>query len=111
MAVLACRLLGSLFAGALAPEAVQQVMARRRHRQRLEHSAGDRDFRRRLEPDRPHHCIVGLCPNSIGGDLGKIFNFGSQPVNASVQSYYNVATPNFGPAWSLRQQLQFLFPK
>jgi hypothetical protein len=47
----------------------------------------------------------------IGGGVGKIFSIGSQPMNASVQSYYNIETPTFGPDWSLRLQLQFLFPQ
>jgi hypothetical protein len=47
----------------------------------------------------------------LGGGVGKIFKIGSQPMNASVQSYYNVETPQFGPDWSVRLQLQFLFPK
>jgi len=47
----------------------------------------------------------------IGGGVGKIFKIGSQPVNASVQSYYNIETPTFGPDWSLRLQLQFMFPQ
>jgi hypothetical protein len=47
----------------------------------------------------------------LGGGVGKIFKIGSQPMNASLQSYYNVETPNFGPDWSLRLQIQFLFPK
>jgi hypothetical protein len=47
----------------------------------------------------------------LGGGVGKIFKIGSQPINASLQSYYNVETPNFGPDWSLRLQIQFLFPR
>jgi len=38
--------------------------------------------------------------------------FGKLPVNASLQAYYNVAHPeDLGPEWSMRFQLQFLFPK
>jgi hypothetical protein len=47
----------------------------------------------------------------LGGGIGKIFSIGSQPLNAQVSSYYNVETPQFGPDWSLRLQIQFLFPK
>lgn len=32
-------------------------------------------------------------------------------VNASAQTYYNVEHPDFGPDWSLRLQMQILFPK
>jgi len=47
----------------------------------------------------------------FGGGIGKIFNIGKQPVNGQVSAYYNVETPDFGPDWQLRLQLQFLFPK
>ena len=47
----------------------------------------------------------------VGGGVGKIFAIGSQPVNASAQAYYNVENTTFGADWSLRLQLQFLFPK
>ena len=29
----------------------------------------------------------------------------------SVQAFYNVAKPSFGPDWELRVQFQLLFPK
>lgn len=47
----------------------------------------------------------------FGGGVGKIFRIGKQPLNASVQCYYNVEKPDNGPDWTLRFQLQFLFPK
>ncbi len=47
----------------------------------------------------------------FGGGGGKIFKIGKQPINAQVQAFYNVETPDNGPDWSLRLQLQFLFPK
>jgi hypothetical protein len=47
----------------------------------------------------------------IGGGGGKIFRIGSQPVNAQAQAFYNAVSPDLGPDWSLRFQLQFLFPK
>jgi len=47
----------------------------------------------------------------FGGGFGKIFRIGKQPMNAQVQAFYNVAKPDFGPDWTLRLQLQFLFPK
>jgi hypothetical protein len=37
---------------------------------------------------------------------------GKQPVNASVQGFYNIAKPdNIGPEWSIRFTFQFLFPR
>ncbi|MBT8333968.1 MAG: neuromedin U [Desulfobacterales bacterium] len=47
----------------------------------------------------------------FGGGIGKIFNIGSQPINAQVSGYYNAVTSDFGADWQLRLQLQFLFPK
>lgn len=47
----------------------------------------------------------------FGGGVGKIFKIGTQPLNAQVQSFYNVEKPDNAADWSLRLQLQFLFPK
>lgn len=49
----------------------------------------------------------------LGGGIGQIFKvFGKQPVNTSLQAFYNVAHPeNLGPEWQLRFQIQLLFPK
>lgn len=47
----------------------------------------------------------------FGGGVGKVFKIGEQPINAQASAYYNVETPQFGPEWQLRLQLQFLFPK
>jgi len=48
----------------------------------------------------------------LGGGAGKVFRIGSQPMNGSVQVFYNVVTPDdFGADWTLRIQLQALFPK
>lgn len=47
----------------------------------------------------------------FGGGVGKIFRIGKQPMNAQIQAFYNVEKPEFGADWTLRVQLQFLFPK
>lgn len=47
----------------------------------------------------------------VGGGMGRIFKLGDQAMNAQVQGFYNVERPEFGPDWSIRVQLQFLFPK
>lgn len=47
----------------------------------------------------------------VGGGFGRIFNIGKQPLNLTLQGFYNVKTPTNGPDWSMRLQLQFLFPK
>jgi len=47
----------------------------------------------------------------FGAGFGKIFRIGKQPINGSAQAYYNVEKPTYGADWTLRLQLQFLFPK
>jgi hypothetical protein len=47
----------------------------------------------------------------VGGGVGKIFRFGEQPMNAQFQYFYNVEKPDFVGDWSIRMQLQFMFPK
>jgi hypothetical protein len=49
----------------------------------------------------------------VGGGVGQVFKiFGKQPVNMSLQAYYNVVNPDeIGPEWQTRLQMVFLFPK
>ena len=47
----------------------------------------------------------------LGGGGGKLFKVGKLPVNVLLQAYGNVERPRYAPDWSLRLQLQFLFPK
>lgn len=47
----------------------------------------------------------------FGGGFGKVHRIGKQPINMSVQAFYNAEAPEFVGDWSLRLQLQFLFPK
>ncbi len=48
----------------------------------------------------------------VGGGFGRIFPIGRQPVNASLQGFYNIEEPDtIGPEWSLRLSFQLLFPK
>lgn len=49
----------------------------------------------------------------IGGGVGKIFKIGKRPVNAQGSVYYNVVTPDNLPSgrWSLRLQIQLLYPR
>lgn len=47
----------------------------------------------------------------VGGGVGRVFNIGAQPVNLTGQAYYNVERPDSGAEWTLRLQLQFLFPQ
>ena len=47
----------------------------------------------------------------FGGGLGKIFKIGKQSMNAQAQAFYNVEKPDNAADWTLRVQLQFLFPK
>ena len=47
----------------------------------------------------------------LGGGIGKIFHLGRLPVNTQLGAYYNVVHPDNGSTWSLRLQVQFMFPK
>ena len=48
----------------------------------------------------------------IGGGFGRVFRVGRQPINASVQGFYNIEEPdNIGPEWSVRAVVQFMFPR
>ncbi|HSM82629.1 MAG TPA: hypothetical protein VLS96_13135 [Nodosilinea sp.] len=47
----------------------------------------------------------------IGGGVGKLFRVGSQPLNASLQLYWNAVRPTNGADFSLRAQVQLLFPR
>ena len=47
----------------------------------------------------------------VGGGIGKIFRIGKQPMNAQFQYFYNVEKPDLVGDWSIRMQLQFMFPK
>ncbi len=49
----------------------------------------------------------------VGGGGGKVWRVGKVglPINTQLQAFYNAETPEFGPDWQLRAQLQFLFPR
>lgn len=47
----------------------------------------------------------------VGGGFGWLFRIGKLPVNMQLGAYYNVERPAFGPEWSVRFQVQFMFPK
>jgi hypothetical protein len=47
----------------------------------------------------------------IGGGGGKILHIGHQAVNAYIQAFDNVVQPHEGGTWTLRLQIQLLFPK
>ena len=48
----------------------------------------------------------------VGAGVGKLWRVGKigLPINTQLVPYYNAATPDFGPDWQLRLQIQFLFP-
>ena len=46
----------------------------------------------------------------VGGGFGRVFKLGDQPVNASIQAYYNVERPTGASDWTLRTSLALLFP-
>jgi hypothetical protein len=47
----------------------------------------------------------------IGGGFGRVFAIGDQQVNASLQAYWNVVKPDAAGDWTLRAQVQLLFPR
>ncbi len=47
----------------------------------------------------------------FGGGVGRVFRIGKQAMNAQVQAFGSSVRPENGPSWTLRLQLQFLFPK
>ncbi len=47
----------------------------------------------------------------FGGGLGRIMKIGNQPVSLTAQFYGNAVHPAGTPAWSMRLQIAFLFPK
>jgi hypothetical protein len=47
----------------------------------------------------------------VGGGVGKIFRMGKQAMNAQFQYFYNVEKPDYVGDWSIRMQLQLMFPK
>jgi hypothetical protein len=49
----------------------------------------------------------------IGGGIGRTMRLGSQPVNVSLQAYWNAQRPDVppSPTWQLKFQLAFLYPK
>ena len=46
----------------------------------------------------------------IGGGFGRVMRIGSQPVNIQLQGFYNVEKPAGVGEWSIRFQIQLLFP-
>lgn len=46
----------------------------------------------------------------VGGGFGKVFKVGAQPINASLQGYYNAERPSAVGDTTLRVQVQLLFP-
>jgi len=59
------------------------------------------------EADSDHRWTVPL-----GGGFGKLFKIGNQPINAQINAYNNIVTPDdYGADWQIRVMVQFLFPK
>jgi hypothetical protein len=47
----------------------------------------------------------------VGGGGGKILHIGRQAVNTYIQAFDNIVQPHEGGTWTLRLQVQLLFPK
>lgn len=46
----------------------------------------------------------------IGGGVGQLVKLGTIPTNISAQAFWNASKPPGGPDWTVRFQVQFLFP-
>jgi hypothetical protein len=44
------------------------------------------------------------------GGIGRVINFGAQPVSLVAQFYGNAVHPANTPSWTMRLQISFLFP-
>ena len=53
----------------------------------------------------------GVWTVPLGGGIGRIMKFGSQPVNLGAQFYGNAVYPTGTSPWSMRLQIAFLFPQ
>ncbi len=60
-----------------------------------------------MPPSSPRDAKPGGQPDQRPWRVGKV----GLPVNTQLQAFYNAKTPEFGPDWQLRAQVQFLFPK
>lgn len=45
----------------------------------------------------------------VGAGLGKLFKLGDHAINSRLGAYYNPATPDAGPEWSLNFSVEFIF--
>jgi hypothetical protein len=46
----------------------------------------------------------------VGGGFGRLFKIGKLPINAQPQAFYDAVRPTGAASWTLRFQVQFLFP-
>ena len=53
----------------------------------------------------------GVWTVPFGGGIGRIMKLGNQPVLLTTQFYGNAVHPEHTPAWSMKLQISFLFPK
>jgi hypothetical protein len=53
--------------------------------------------------------VISFLPGNLITAL-KDEAIGKLPINTQLSAYGNVATPEAGPKWQLRLQIQFLFP-
>lgn len=47
----------------------------------------------------------------LGLQVSKLKPIGKQPINWTVGGYYNIEKPKYAADWTLRLQMQFIFPK
>ena len=64
-----------------------------------------------MGPRRKAPAIVGLALIGCSPMIRPSWMAREQPMNASLQAFDYVQSPNGGPRWAVRAQLQFLFPR
>lgn len=47
----------------------------------------------------------------VGGDIGRVFEIGSQAISATAGIYYNAVHPDDGPEWQARVNLTLIYPQ
>ncbi len=56
-------------------------------------------------------CSGNVWTVPFGGGIGRVTKFGAQPVSLLAQFYGNAVHPANAPAWTMRLQISFLFPR
>jgi hypothetical protein len=64
-----------------------------------------------LQPWLYYNFPTGFWTVPVGIGVGKTFQIGSRFLNFQVAAFYNVEKPTGSADWTIRSQVQFLFPR